>query len=199
MECVNKNEFCHILHVLSFCYDEFCPIFVTSYTFGTFVMTNFVLFLSNTNEIVTNFMYNYSFLCIKLYIYAYFGILSHFLSHGTNFVTFLTPQKPSNTRVFTFVQKFVTFVQILSPVCHVFVTFINRVVMRFIHKIYINVTNIYKSLTKFFKKNKYIVSNFANFVTFGIKTLTNVDIMGFWGVTKWGQTRDKSFRDVTKF
>ena len=71
--------------------------------------------------------------------------------------------------------------------------------MRFIHKIYINVTNIYKSLTKFFKKNKYIVSNFGNFVTFGIKTLTNVDMTGFWGVTKWGQTCDKLYRDVTKF
>ena len=71
--------------------------------------------------------------------------------------------------------------------------------MRFIHKIYINVTNIYKSLTKFFKKNKYIVSNFANFVTFGFKTFTNVDMTGFWGVTKWGQTRDKLYRDVTKF
>ena len=71
--------------------------------------------------------------------------------------------------------------------------------MRFMHKIYINVTNIYKSLTKFLKKNKYIVSNFGNFVTFGLKTLTNVVMTVFWGVTKWGQTRDKQNRDVTKF
>jgi len=63
--------------------------------------------------------------------------------------------------------------------------------MRFIHKIYINVTNIYKSLTKFLKKNKYIVSNFGNFVTFGAKTFTNVDMTRFSGVTKWGQICDK--------
>ena len=61
-------------------------------------------------------------------------------------------RNPVIPRVFTIGQKFVTFSKILSPVCHVFVTSINRVVMRFIHKIYINVTNIYKSLTKFLKK-----------------------------------------------
>ena len=171
------------------CYDKFCPQFVTS--------------LSHFCPNVTNFMYNYSFLCIKLYIYAYFDILSHFcpiVCHmGQSLSHFQHLRNPVIPRVFTFGQKFVTFFQILSPVCHVFVTPINRVVMRFMHKIYINVTNIYKSLTKFFKKNKYIVSNFANFVTFGVKTLTNVDMTGFWGVTKWGQTRDKRNRDVTKF
>ena len=76
--CFNKNLFCHILHFLSFCYDKICPIFVTSYTFCHFVMTKFVPFLSHQQKIVTNFLYNYSFLCIKLYIYAYFDILSHF-------------------------------------------------------------------------------------------------------------------------
>ena len=132
----NLSHFCHILYFLSFCYDKICPIFVTS------------------AKIVTNFMYNYSFLCIKLYIYAYFDILSHFcpiFCHmGQILPLFWHPRNPVIPRVFTFGQKFVTFFQILSPVCHVFVTSINRVVMRFIHKIYINVTNIYKSLTKFF-------------------------------------------------
>ena len=76
--------------------------------------------------------------------------LSHFLSHGTNLVTFLTPQKPSNTKGFRDWSKichiFQNFVPSLSRVCHVH----KPRGMRFIHKIYINVTNIYKSLTKFF-------------------------------------------------
>ena len=119
-------------------------------------MTKFVPFLSHQQKIVTNFMYNYSFLCIKLYIYAYFDILSHFcpiFCHmGQILPLFQHLRNPVIPRVFTFGQKFVTFFQILSPGCHVFVTSINRVVVRFMHKIYINVTNIYKSLTKFFKK-----------------------------------------------
>ena len=133
-------------------------------------------------------MHKIVYLCI-------FDILSHFcpiFCHmGQILPLFWHPRNPVIPRVFTFGQKFVTFFQILSPVCHVFVTSINRVVMRFIHKIYINVTNIYKSLTKFFKKNKYIVSNFGNFVTFGAKTFTNVDMTRFSGVTKWGQICDK--------
>ena len=49
--------------------------------------------------------------------------LSHFLSHGTNFVTFLTPQKPSNTKGFHDWSKIChicpNFVPSLSRVCHV--------------------------------------------------------------------------------
>ena len=151
--CFNRIKFNHISHVLwqmcpifvpvvtsHMCYDKFCPQFVTS--------------LSHFCPNVTNFMYNYSFLCIKLYIYAYFDILSHFcpiVCHmGQSLSLFWHLRNPVIPRVFTFGQKFVTFFQILSPVCHVFVTPINSVVMRFMHKIYINVTNIYKSLTKFF-------------------------------------------------
>ena len=123
-------------------------------------MTNFVPSLSQVCpqglQFVTNFMYNYSFLCIKLYIYAYFDRLSHFchiFCHmGQILSLFRHPRNPVIPRVSAFGQKFVTFSKILSPVCHVFVTSINRITTRFIHKIYINVTNIYKSLTKFFLK-----------------------------------------------
>ena len=182
--CHFCTNFAHIIKVLTIiCNGKFCPKFVTSYTFVmtnfvpslshltcimtnfvpslshlTFVMINFVQFLSPVCprfvQFVTNFLYNYSFLCIKLYIYAYFDILSHFLSHfchmGQILSLFWHPRNPVIPRVFTFGQKFVTFSKILSPVCHVFVTSINRITARFIHKIYINVTNIYKSLTKFF-------------------------------------------------
>ena len=48
--------------------------------------------------------------------------LSHFLSHGTNFVTFSTPQKPSNTKGFRDWSKIChicpNFVPSLSRVCH---------------------------------------------------------------------------------
>ena len=49
--------------------------------------------------------------------------LSHFLAHVTNFVTFPTPQKPSNTKGFHVWSKichiFQNFVPSLSRVCHV--------------------------------------------------------------------------------
>ena len=140
------------------CFDMILTNFVLRLPHLTRIMTNFVPSLSHLCPIfvpnVTNFMYNYSFLCIKLYIYAYFDSLSHFchiFCHMGQILPLLQHlRNPVIPRVFTFVQKFVTFSKILSPVCHVFVTSINSVVMGFIHKIYINVTNIYKSLTKFF-------------------------------------------------
>ena len=131
---------CHILYG----YDKCCLMFVPSLSHLTSVMTNFVQFLSHFLDFYTFFMHKN----------VYFGILSYFchifwhmwqiLSH------FQHLRNPVIPRVSAIGQKFVTFFKILSPVCHVFVTSINHVVMRFIHKIYINVTNIYKSLTKFF-------------------------------------------------
>jgi len=103
------SNFCHILHFLSFCYDKFCPQFVTS------------------SEILSNFCHIFwifiHFLCIKCIFWHFVPFLSHFLSHGTNFVTFLTPQKPSNTKGFRDWSKIChicpNFVPSLSRVCHV--------------------------------------------------------------------------------
>ena len=134
---------CHILHLLWQILSNFCPQFVTSHPCYDKFCPIFV-------PVCHIFWIFIHFLCIKCIFWYFVPFLSHFLSHGTNFVTFSTPQKPSNTKGFRICPKFVTFFKILSPVCHVFVTSINRVVMRFMHKIYINVTNIYKSLTKFF-------------------------------------------------
>ena len=145
----NLSPVCHILHFWHFCYDKFCPIFATSYTFGTLVMTNFVPFLSHltllalllwqilshfchilhflsfcydkfcpqfvtSSEILSNFCHIFwifiQFLCIKCIFWHFVPFLSHFLSHGTNFVTFLTPQKPSNTKGF----------HDWSKICHIF-------------------------------------------------------------------------------
>ena len=130
------SYFCHILHFLSFCYDKFCPQFVTSSQI-----------LSNFCHICWIFIH---FLCIKCIFWRLSHFCHIFCHMGQILSLFWHLRNPVIPRVFAFGQKFVTFVQILSPVCHVFVTPINRVVMRFIHKIYINVTNIYKSLTKFF-------------------------------------------------
>ena len=152
---------CHILYG----YDKCCLMFVPSLSHLTSVMTNFVQFLSPVChispmlwQILSNFCPGLShfldFYTFFMHKNVYFGILSYFchifwhmwqiLSH------FQHLRNPVIPRVSAIGQKFVTFFKILSPVCHVFVTSINRVVMRFIHKIYINVTNIYKSLTKFF-------------------------------------------------
>ena len=102
------SYFCHILHFLSFCYDKFCPQFVTSSQI-----------LSNFCHICWIFIH---FLCIKCIFWRFVPFLSHFLSHGTNFVTFLTPQKPSNTKGFRVWSKichiFSNFVPSLSRVCH---------------------------------------------------------------------------------
>ena len=103
------SHFCHILHFWHFGYDKFCPIFVTS------------------SEILSNFCHIFwifiHFLCIKCIFWHFVTFLSHFLSHGTNFVTFLTPQKPSNTKGFRVWSKIChicpNFVPSLSRVCHV--------------------------------------------------------------------------------
>ena len=100
---------CHILYVLWQNLSNFCPQFVTS-------PTNFVQFLSH-------FWIFIHFLYIKCIFWRFVPFLSPFLSHGTNFVTFLAPQKPSNTKGFHDWSKichiFSNFVPSLSRVCHV--------------------------------------------------------------------------------
>ena len=100
---------CHIVHFWHFCYDKIYPIFVTS------------------SQILSNFCHIFwifiHFLCIKCIFWHFVTVLSHFLSHVTNFVTFPTPQKPSNTKGFHVWSKichiFQDFVPSLSRVCHV--------------------------------------------------------------------------------
>ena len=90
------HKFCPSLSHLHKIYDKFCPQFVTSSQI-----------LSNFCHICWIFIH---FLCIKCIFWHFVTFLSHFLAHGTNFVTFLTPQKPSNTKGF----------HDWSKICHIF-------------------------------------------------------------------------------
>ena len=124
---------CHILYG----YDKCCLMFVPSLSHLTSVMTNFVQFCP---QFVTShpcydkfcpifvpvchiFWIFIHFLCIKCIFWHFVLFLSHFLAHVTNFVTFPTPQKPSNTKGFRDWSKichiFPNFVPSLSRVCHV--------------------------------------------------------------------------------
>ena len=124
------SNFCHIFHMLWQILSSVCHIFINfvpSYTFCYFVMTNFVPNLSHLKKFcpifVTFFGFFIHFLCIKCIFWHFVTFLSHFLSHGTNFVTFLTPQKPSDITGFHVWSKichiFPNFVPSLSRVCHV--------------------------------------------------------------------------------
>ena len=125
--CPRCDKFCHN----SLIHQSKCHI---SYRNSIFVMTKVVPSLSHLICVLTNVVQFLSpvchifwifihFLCIKCIFWYFVPFLSHFLSHGTNFVTFLTPQKPSNTKGFHVWSKichiFQDFVPSLSRVCHV--------------------------------------------------------------------------------
>ena len=109
--CYDKflSSVCHIVHVLWQFLSPVCHVSPMLWQI-----------LSNFCHIFWIFIH---FLCIKCIFWRFVPFLSHFLSHGTNFVTFLTPQKPSNTKGFHDWSKichiYPNFVPSLSRVCHV--------------------------------------------------------------------------------